>query len=125
MKKLKKILPFTPEIILLICSLLWIIDILAGNQINFVMPIISILLAALLIWKNKFLALTLSILLGIGSCYMLLALISEFREFPIGNPEGNILLLTGSLIFIFLLVMAIFMPIKYFQKNKNSISLSK
>lgn len=116
METLKKILPFAPEIILLIGSLLWIIDILAGNQLNFVMPIISILLAVLLIWKNKYLALALSILLGIGSCYMLLALISEFREFPIGDSEGYTLLLTGSLIFIPLLAM----PIKYFQKIKTT-----
>jgi len=119
MKTLKKVLPFIPEIILLLVSLLWIYDLFAGNPLNYFLVAISVAIITLLILRNKYLALGLSILLGIGNCYMILAVISEFREFPAGDSAGTSLLLTGILIFTTFLFIAVAMPVKYFKRDKS------
>ena len=84
--------------------------------------VISILIVlALLIWKNKYLALSISIILGCASFYFILALLSEYSEFPIGSKDGLQMLLIGGLIFGPLLLISTIMPAKYFKmQNKFS-----
>jgi predicted ferric reductase len=113
--KLKTTLQYLPEVAILLFSIGWAI----GNTVNYVAIGIIAVILTLLIWKNKILAIVLSVVLGLGSLYMLLALASEYSEFPKGDPAGTKLLLVGSLIFLSLLAMSIIMPFKYFSR-KNS-----
>jgi polyferredoxin len=55
----------------------------------------------------------LSILLGVGGLFMILAVLSEYSEFPAGDTEGLKLLLIGVLLFVILTVMAFILPRKY------------
>jgi hypothetical protein len=79
----------------------------------------GLILSTLIIWKNKYFALSLSIILALVSLYMLLAVFSEYKEFPSGDRSGLQLLLVGGLIFISLLAVSIFLPRKYFTINKG------
>jgi uncharacterized membrane protein YdcZ (DUF606 family) len=72
------------------------------------------ILSILLIWKNKWLAYSIAIVLGLVSLYFLLACYKEYMEFPAGDSESTRLILTGGLIFGSLIVISSLMLIKYF-----------
>jgi len=78
-------------------------------------------ITVLLIWKNKYLALSIAILLGGASAYFLLALLSEFHEFPAENQERWQMLLIGIAIFGSLLAASLIMPKKYFASYRSLI----
>lgn len=46
-------------------------------------------------WKNRFLGIFISAILALTSCYMILALFSELREFPSFNTDAQQLLFVG------------------------------
>jgi len=115
--KIKKTLPFIPEILLLVAAIVCLLgEWIEASSFNGIMAFGILTIAVLLIWKNKYLALTIAVLLGGASVYFLLALLSEFGEFPAGNQERWQMLLIGSTIFGSLLVAALIMPRKYFAR---------
>ena len=116
--KVKKVLFYLPEFTFLGLGSYGIVDsFLFYSGINWILLIISVLFIALfitlLIGQSRMLASTLSLLLGVGCVYMLLALLSEYHEFPIGSLEGKTMLITGTLLFGYLLVMACSLAWKY------------
>jgi len=114
---LKKIFIYIPEMALLLLSCFyWLHDAVAHGFANYPVIIFSVLLAALLIWKNKILAVFFSLLLGSISLFMLVAVFFEYSEFPDGDSEGMILLVTGYLIFLLLGATSLYIPFKYFRK---------
>ena len=82
---------------------------------------VILFMSLLVILKNKTMALFASLLIGIGSIYMIFAVLSECSEFPRGDANGLKLLLTGAIIFLSTLLISILLPIKYF-KRKQSLS---
>lgn len=118
MKRLKQYLSFLPEYTILIAlSITLICDLIFTQSFNYLLLIPLAAIVALLIWKNWLLAYTYSFILGLGACYMFLALISEYREFPAGSSEGKEMLLVGSLILITVGVIAVTMPLKYLRNK--------
>ncbi len=123
MKKvnLKEVLPYMPEIILLGGAIAYFLsDLIITSSVNNLMAVAIFLILIILRWKSKFLCLCLSIILGLVSFYLQLALLSEFGEFSTGSLKGRKMLLLGSLIFISLIVVSVLMPLKYFRKNEES-----
>lgn len=127
---LQKLWRFLPEIFYLAIFTTMLVDILwrpiAGirpfdtfDMVSFVIVVVLIgLLAGQFYWKNFRLGMTLSVIFMAGSFFMILALLSEFSEFPAGDPEGIRMLLVGSLIFIPSGILAAVMPWKY-RKDGN------
>lgn len=111
-----------PETLLLAGGIICLIADLICSSIS---PITLFCLAGvlgiltLLKWKSKNLALTLSIILGSISLFFMLALLSEFAEFPSGSRDGLPMLWTGSLIFLGLLTISIALPVKYFRMETD------
>ncbi len=64
-------------------------------------------------WKSAVVGWLFSVVLSLSSLYMLLAVLSEYKEFPAG--EGYGLLIVGVLIFGISAGMAIVMPWKYLK----------
>jgi len=117
---LKKTLPYLPEILLFIAiGISFLGELIETSGINYFMIACGLILSTLIIWKNKYFALSLSIILALVSLYMLLAVFSEYKKFPSGDRNGLQLLLAGGLIFISLLTVSIFLPRKYFAINKG------
>ena len=116
---LKKGLKYIPEILLLTFGAYTLLfDLIYASSFSVINGIIifgMITILALLIWKNKYLAFYISMILGFISFYFILALLSEFSEFPAGSKDGRFMLLIGGLIFGGLLVISIIMPVKYFK----------
>jgi VIT1/CCC1 family predicted Fe2+/Mn2+ transporter len=111
---LKKALPYVPEILLAIAAgTTFMGDLLSTSTINYFMLGCLLILLTLIIWKNKYFALILSFILGLSSFYMLLAVLSEYSEFPAGDRAGLQLLAVGMSLFTSLLVIAFFLPKKY------------
>lgn len=115
--KVRKVLPYIPEILLLVAAMVCFLgEWIGASSFNGIIAFGILTIALLLIWKNKYLALSIAILLGGASVYFLLALLSEFNEFPAGNQERWQLLLIGGAIFGSLLVASLIMPKKYFAR---------
>lgn len=116
----KKIASYLPELSIITVASLWFLDNLIGTRsnINYFMIAIIALILILMLWRNKIYAIIISIVLGWTSFYMVFAVISEFREYPSGDPDGIKLLVIGLLVFLGLCVTAGFMPMKYMKQNK-------
>jgi len=114
---IRKIFPYTPEVLLLMGAVVCLVgEWLATSHVNGLMVVGMLLVVTLLISKSKYLALSIAILLGVVSVFFLLALLSEFHEFPVDNPERWQVLLGGGAIFGSLLVVSVIMPRKYFSR---------
>ena len=83
------------------------------EKINFLFLGIFILLIILLFTQNRILGAIIGILAILSSLFMLLAVFSEFREFPSINKESLLLLLFGSAIFITTLISGFYLLKKY------------
>lgn len=117
---LKKIWRYLPEILLFMAiGISFLGELLEASRINYFMIVCGLILSTLIIWKNKYFALSLSIILGLVSLYMLLAVFSEYKEFPSGDRNGLKLLLVGGLLFTSLLAISILLPRKYFTIYKE------
>ena len=123
MKKMNLIkgIQYVPEVFIVLVAMYWFLDgLLATSYINYLMLAVILFMSLLVILKNKTMALFASLLIGIGSIYMIFAVLSEYSEFPRGDANG-LKLLTGAIIFLSSLLISILLPIKYF-KRKQSLS---
>lgn len=122
---LKSGLPYLPEILLSIAvAISFLGELIETSNANYFLILCGLVLAILVVWKNKFFALGISTILGLVSFYMIFAVLSEYKEFPPGNISGLVLLFVGESIFVTLFVISIFLPIKYFTMNKNARGIS-
>ena len=72
-----------------------------------------------IILKNIKLGIILSVIIGLLSFYMLLALFSEFKEFPAGSREGMKMLIIGCVYFITNIVVAGIMLVRYARRGEE------
>ena len=122
MKKMNLIkgIQYIPEVFIVLMAIYWFLDgLLATSNINYLMLAVILFMSLLVILKNKTMALFASLLIGIGSIYMIFAVLSEYSEFPRGDANGLKLLLTGAIIFLSTLLISILLPIKYFKRKQN------
>jgi len=107
---MKKVLNKLPEILLLITVLYY------WNETSvFLNPIAIILLLFIsfsIFTRSKLVKILTSVIFALLSLYMMLAVISEFREFDIGSSEGTKLLVIGSFIFITTFVSSVIMGVR-------------
>jgi hypothetical protein len=119
----KMILPYLPEILLFIAAgITFMGDLIWTSTVNYFMLGCLLLLSTLIIWKDKYFAFIISIILGLGSFYMLIAVLSAYSKFPAGDRDGLQLLVVGMSIFTSLLVIALFLPMKYIFKKESKTS---
>lgn len=120
---LKKHVAYLPETILLVGSLY--VSIHGFCNSSFISSLIflafALACASLLKWKNPILASIVASITTLGVLYMLLALVSEFREFPPGETDGLKMLYTGLVLFLFILVFSLTLPIKYYKRQNSQI----
>lgn len=109
-----------PEISLLVLCIGLMI---AELKINTVLLTTSLVLVALIITQTRWIGLTLGIITTFLSLFMMLAVLSEFREFPTVNREAITLVSVGLAIFLATFALSVLMIIKYIvPKVKKSIS---
>ncbi len=111
---MKKYILDLPEFILVALSTYWFLDNYIGaNHFN---PLAFIVLAILMLqiyFKNKYVGFLLAWFISLFSLYLVLAVISEFRD----SSEGMLKLLVGGLVFCSLPIgSAVLMFYKYFPK---------
>ena len=122
MKKMNLIkgIQYIPEVFIVLMAIYWFLDgLLATSNINYLMLAVILFMSLLVILKNKTMALFASLLIGLGSLYMIFAVLSEYSEFPRGDTNGLKLLLTGAIIFLSTLLISILLPIKYFKRKQS------
>ena len=122
MKKMNLIkgIQYIPEVFIVLVAMYWFLDgLLATSYINYPMLAVILFMSLLVILKNKTMALFASLLISLGSIYMIFAVLSEYSEFPRGDANGLKLLLTGAIIFLSTLLISILLPIKYFKRKQS------
>ena len=122
MKKMNLIkgIQYIPEVFIVLVAIYWFLDgLLTTSYINYPMLAVILFMSLLVILKNKTMALFASLLIGVGSLYMIFAVLSEYSEFPRGDANGLKLLLTGAIIFLSTLLISILLPIKYFKRKQS------
>lgn len=111
MKIFKQILLKLPEYLLIAAVIFYWGS--AGIVINLIAIALIIILILQIIFKNRIIGLIIPSLLIMTCLYMLMALISEFNEFPTFNAEAKKLLLVGLSYFISTMIVAGIMIYKY------------
>lgn len=111
MKLYKKILLALPEYLLITSVLFYWIS--TGLALNFIAISLLTIIISQIIIKNKVIGIIIPSLLIILSLYMILAVISEVREFPSFNVEARTLLAVGLAYFLTTILISIIMIYKY------------
>jgi len=113
MKTVKPFLKFIPEIYFMSNVLFyWIME---RNLTNPLAIIIAVLFILLLVWKNRIYGICLASVLIVINLYFVMALLSEFSEFPSFTDNARNLIVFGSLYLGMNLSMATIMVIKYMK----------
>ena len=112
---MKKYILDLPEFILVALSTYWFLDNSIGaNHFYFIILVIFLLQ---IYFKNKYVGFLLAWFISLFSLYLVLAVISEYRDFPTLTSEGALKLLVVGLVFCFLPIgSAVLMFYKYFPK---------
>lgn len=109
---------YAPEFLLLMGAVVCLVgEWWAASSINGVMVFGILAIVMLLLWKNKYLALAIAVILGAVSVFFMLAVFAEYSKFPSSSSDGWQLLLTGILIFGSLFAISLIMPKKYFSRR--------
>jgi hypothetical protein len=111
MKKLKQNLFKLPEYLLIAAVIFYWGS--AGIVINAIAIALIVILILQIIFKNRIIGLIIPSLLIMICLYMLMALISEFNEFPTFNAEAKKMLFVGLSYFISTMIVAGIMIYKY------------
>lgn len=73
-----------------------------------------------IVYKNNISGTVIASLFMLLNLFMLVALLSEFREFTVFNAEAQQLLFVGLAIFLFNFLMAGVMLLKYMKSEENT-----
>lgn len=111
MKSFRKIVLNLPEYLLIVAVIFYWMS--AGLVINYIA--IGLLTAIILqiIFKNKIIGIIVPTLLLMICMYMILALLSEVREFPSFNSEAKTMLFVGLSYFLSTILFSLIMIYKY------------
>jgi len=103
----KKIFDFLPvSLLILMVFYYWFLTALILNPVAI---FLLLLLVSTLLFRNIILTVFTSSALSLLSLYMIFAVISEYREFNIGDADGIRLLIGGLALFITTLILSIVM----------------
>jgi hypothetical protein len=118
----RQIVRYIPEILFLSGTLFLLVErIITGPLHNFwssggyVFIGLTIIGAILLLWRNKWFSYSINVLTILVCFYFIAALLSEYHEFPKGNPGGTQMLHAGMLIILPVMANAVVMLIKNFK----------
>jgi VIT1/CCC1 family predicted Fe2+/Mn2+ transporter len=114
---MKKYVLFLPEFILMGVSAFWLIDnYIIQHHFNPYAFGVLVLLLLQVFFQNKIIGFALATLVSLFSLYMVLAVISEFNDFPTASAEAFQLLGFGLLLCFFGFSAAIAMFYKFLPK---------
>ncbi len=122
MKKLKPYFKLIPEIYFLISVLFYWFS--ASVLLNPVAIILMAVFILQLIFQNKIIGTTIAVFLLPINLFMILAVVSEFKEFPVINTEAKTLLFVGMLYFGLNILMSVIMGIKYLSGTDKNIAIT-
>ena len=117
MSKLKQIALQIPEYLLLAAVIFYWGS--AGWGLNYISIVLLVVLILQIIFKNKLVGIAIPSILIMTCFYMLLALFSEFREFPSFNKEAQTLLFVGLSFFLGTILVSGIMIYKYASLKQN------
>lgn len=114
---MKKYLFVLPEIILFGLASFWLLEnLIASSYFNPFAFVVLIILLLQLVFKNKYVGFFMASLIALFSLYMVLAVFSEFRDFPVANFDAFQLLGFGLFLCSLGFGSAMLMFYKYLPK---------
>lgn len=115
MNKLKQIILQLPEYLLILSVLFYWFS--TSNLFNPVAISILLFLIIQIVFKNRIIGISIGVILIIASLYLLLALLSEFHEFPEYNKEAFTFLMIGFIYFFSTIIVSMIMLYKSVRKS--------
>lgn len=122
MKAIKPYFKLIPEIYFLISVLFYWAS--ASTLLNPVAITLLLIFILQLIFQNKISGVTIAVLFTLINLYMVLALLSEFHEFPTFSSEARMLLGVGLLYFGLNIAMSVIMGIKYMGGTPEKVAVT-
>lgn len=115
---MRKIVFSLPEFVILLLSGAWFLENF-NRTINYIALGVVLLMIFQLIFNNRYIGFVVSVILALFSLYMVLAVISEFNEFPTANSEALQLLTIGLLLCLLSFCGSVGMFLKYYFKKES------
>ncbi len=117
MTNLKKHLKQLPEYILIAYTIFYWLS--AGIIVNPIAIVLIGILTLQIIFQNRITGILIPTIIIFVCFYMLLALISEVKEFPTFSSDAQQLLFIGLLFFILTMIISVVMLVKYASMEKR------
>ncbi len=115
---MKKNLLNFPEVLILLLSIYWFAEnYFSSKYFNIVAFAIFLIALYQLIFKNKIIGVFLATIIASISLYMILAVISEYNEFPYKNSKAITLLSVGLSFCLVGILSSMLMFLKYFRNQ--------
>ena len=115
---MKKYLLILPELVILILSVLWFLDnYRVSSIINYYSLSVALIIILQMVFKFKIVGVAISLIIALFSLYMVLAVVSEFNDFPQVNFEALKLIVVGFYFCFLGFIAATIMAYKYVIKS--------
>lgn len=116
---MKKYLLLFPELFFIALGTYWAYENFTVNHsVNYIALLVIATMVFQMIFSKRALGLTMGVVLTLFSFYMMLAAVSEYRDFPEGDPAGKRFLLLALGFFLFSALIGAGMVAKFApQKN--------
>lgn len=118
---MRNILKNLPEFLLIGLAVFFFFEtLIVRSEINYVMLIVTAIMVAQVIFKNKYFGVFLGIAVGLISFGLFLAVLSDYRKFQEVTTKAIELITVGGLMALAGAVLSAVMIFKYFSQDDNA-----
>ncbi|MEO4004541.1 hypothetical protein [Flavobacterium sp. CAU 1735] len=120
---MKSVVKNLPEYILMGLAVFSFVEtLIVKGQINYLMVVVLAIMAAQLVFKNRYFGIFIGLVVGLVSFGLFLAVLTDYRKFPEVTSKAIELITVGSLLSLAGAILAAVMLFKYFnQEDKIAV----
>ncbi|MFP9113541.1 hypothetical protein ACLI1A_06345 [Flavobacterium sp. RHBU_3] len=117
---MKKHLLLFPELFFAALAIYWAYEnFTASSSVNYIALVVVVVMLFQMVFGKRVLGLIMGAMLTMFSFYMMLAVVSEYRDFPEGDPAGTRFLFTALGFFLLSVLTGLGMLLKYGQQKST------
>lgn len=117
---MKNIVKNLPEYILMGLAVFSFVEtLIVKGQISYLMIVVLTIMAAQVVFKNRYLGIFIGLIMGLVSFGLFLAVLSDYRKFPEVTTKAIELITVGSLLSLTGAILAAVMIFKYFNQEEK------
>ncbi|WP_347066113.1 hypothetical protein [Flavobacterium sp. WV_118_3] len=117
---MKNIVKNLPEYALMGLAVFSFVEtLIVKGQISYLMIVVLTIMAAQVVFKNRYLGIFIGLIMGLVSFGLFLAVLSDYRKFPEVTTKAIELITVGSLLSLTGAILAAVMIFKYFNQEEK------